>query len=177
MIRRSLRLVSTVLVAGILGAGVMAFTGAMVRPDVMRSVLAVSPSHSLHITTTCSAGTCTTSGPSSVPSPLPAVGAWFLLSDVMSWRSYVCAASGQTLSGAGTIQWYVYANSASLAGPSPYVYQTIPAGCAGARCCFMPNAPTTMRFGDWALPVPNGITVSGGATLDVYVDGWTASGT
>lgn len=97
--------------------------------------------------------------------------------NLMGWRVSVCAASGQTLSGAGTIDVYNYNYTSGLWEFNKGLQMTITVGatsCSGApcRCQVFPDFTALARLGSLILPAANGVTVSGGTTVVVYIQAW-----
>lgn len=87
----------------------------------------------------------------------------------------LCAASGQTLSGAGSLNAYYYDPGAALWMRDPDLDLSVSVGatsCAGAacRCQVWPDFAISSAKLGYVLYATNGITVSGG-TLTVRVGG------
>lgn len=92
------------------------------------------------------------------------------LSDIAGFRVTVCAASGQTLAGAGALQAYVYDNDLALWTRNPSLDITI--STAGARCLTFADIQTVVATGR-GLFAATGVTVSGGTTVTVQMKAWT----
>lgn len=124
---------------------------------------------------TCTAGSC--SGSAAVAADFTASNRYVTLDVAKAWTAKVCAASGQTLSGGGTLQVYgidpwdstVPWRNADL--DMPLASKAGATTCTGAACrCvgwsdFLVGVNLPRKF----KLVPDGVTVSGGATLSVYV--------
>lgn len=87
----------------------------------------------------------------------------------------LCAASGQTLSGAGTLAAYYYDTSVALWMRNPDLDLTVSVtatSCGGSpcRCQIWPDFPVDSSKGGYVLFATTGITVSAG-TLTVRVGG------
>ena len=110
-------------------------------------------------------------------------GTYLNMNQLCGYRLTLCAASGQTLSGAGTIQ--VYYQTAGASSPSwsrnPQLDETV---SLTATSCLLPDAGSTscqcQTFGDhptyganqgFADFEPNGVTESGGTTVTIIADG------
>lgn len=113
----------------------------------------------------CAAGSCSGTAPTTGPND------GMMLYGVVSYRLTICAVSGQTLSGAGTMLAYRYDGALELPWvPNAGLNQPVTA--SGSRCTTFPDflvvgaQPGRVRF------VASGVTVSGGATLDVLLDGY-----
>ena len=79
----------------------------------------------------------------------------------------LCAASGQTLSGGGTLDVYAWDEDDELWAISPELAITVPAAASGQRCAIvMTDAEVLLGFGRVAV-VPNAVTFSGGSSLAV----------
>lgn len=109
----------------------------------------------------CSAGTCTTAAPATTATQ------GMSLLQLKAFRLSICAASGQTLSGAGTMSAYVYQSGEGRWLPDPGLNQTV---TATTRCQAFPDFQVGGSF-DRVQFVATGVTVSGGLTLDVLLDG------
>ena len=91
-----------------------------------------------------------------------------------AWIS-LCAISGQTLSGAGTLDAYYYDMGAALWMRDPDLDRTVTVtatSCAGSpcRCQVWPDFPVDSSKGGYVLFATNGVTVSSG-TLTVRIGG------
>lgn len=113
----------------------------------------------------------------SAAAPTAASTGGFDLTEVTGFRVSVCAESGQTLSGAGTIAAYLKNNITGLIERNPGLDLAITVtgtSCAGAacRCQVFPDMQVTgSDLGGTYFPRPSGVTVSGGTTVTVRVDG------
>ena len=99
------------------------------------------------------------------------------LYQVKGFRISVCAPSGATLSGAGTIDIYNRNGTTGLWEFNKALQQTVnvtATSCSGApcRCQVFPDFLQTARLGSQLLPAANGVTVSAGTTVDIYVQAW-----
>jgi hypothetical protein len=114
------------------------------------------------ITTACGGSPCSGSAPT-----LSTDGR-----DIAQARSItvrLCAASGQTLSGAGALDVYAWDEDDELWALSPTLAITVPAAAAGDRCAVvMADAEVLVGFGR-VTAVPNAVTISGGASLAVKI--------
>lgn len=104
------------------------------------------------------------------------VGSGLKLSLVVGGYISVCAASGQTLAGAGTLDAYYYHPGAALWMRNPGLDLTISVtatSCAGSpcRCQIFPDFSVGAPKAGYILYATNGVTVSGGTTVVVRVDG------
>ena len=124
---------------------------------------------SLAETVTVAAGSATRSTPPSTTADGMALGG------VRSFRITVCAASGQTLSGAGSVQMWLYDPVAALWTRNPGLDQTITVtatSCAGAACqcqAFPDLVAGNNNMGFRVEPYLNAVTVSGGANVTVRI--------
>lgn len=99
----------------------------------------------------------------------------FPLDNARAVRVTLCAASGMTLSGAGTLEsWYLKPGGLATDWSLGNVTLTVPAGAAGKRCTTFPDAEVYVRAGRglWATKA---VTVSGGTTVEVAIDVSTAA--
>lgn len=97
------------------------------------------------------------------------------------YRVSICAELGQTLAGAGTINMYYW----SFATGSPDVWYMNPqltetisvtaTSCQGApcRCQTFSDRDVTAHIDGFLEPATNGVTVSGGTTVTVFVEIWS----
>jgi hypothetical protein len=104
------------------------------------------------------------------------VGAGMALSQVAGAWISVCAASGQTLSGAGTLDAYYYDPYAALWMRDPDLDLTVTVtatSCGGSpcRCQVWPDFQIGAGKGGTVLFATKSITVSGGTTVVVRVNG------
>lgn len=114
-------------------------------------------------TQACSGGTCAGSVPTSTSNGMQLYG-------VQGFRLTVCAPSGQTLSGAGTMQAYLCDAAKSVCSRNKGLDVTVNA--SSVRCQVFPDftvgvvpwADSTVEF------VASGVTVSSGTPLTVYLD-------
>lgn len=103
------------------------------------------------------------------------VGSGLKLNQVTGAYISLCAAEGETLSGAGTLDAYYYDVSASLWMRDPDIDLSVTVtatSCAGSpcRCQIWPDFPVDSKKAGYTLFATNGITVSGG-TLTVRIGG------
>lgn len=101
------------------------------------------------------------------------------LLQVRGFRVAICAAVGQTLSGAGTLQAWVYQAKAQVWMRNPSLDLTISVtatSCAGAacRCQVFPDQRVPVLYAHRVLYAANAVTVSGG-TVTTYITTSTAS--
>lgn len=123
----------------------------------------------------CTAGTCTTAAPSGAITDGQTGAPGRNLLGVRGFHLQVCAASGQTLSGAGTLDgyWYSYNSANPIAWAySVAVSQTITSAWTGKRCAVFPTSRTSDGGLGSLYIAANGITVSGGASITIMLDGW-----
>lgn len=104
------------------------------------------------------------------------VGSGMKLNSIVGGWIELCAASGQTLSGAGTLDAYYYDLAAALWFRNPLLDLAVSVtatSCAGSpcRCQIFPDLPVAAVKGGYILYATNGVTVSGGTTVVVRVDG------
>ena len=126
----------------------------------------VSPSAPLQVsnfseTVTCAANSCTRAAPTSTAEGMS-------LYTVSSFRLEVCAASGQTLSGTGTVQIYWCNSVTGLCDRNPGLDVSV---TATTRCQAFPDFLVTARlaFDSTVVAAPNGVGVSGGnLTVAMY---------
>jgi hypothetical protein len=109
-------------------------------------------------TQTCTTGTCAGTAPTGAD-------AGAALNSVDKFRLMICAASGQTLSGAGTMQAYYCDAVSNLCYRDTGLDQTVTA--SGVRCATFPdfNVGYVTAQQDTVEFVASGVTVSGGAAL------------
>jgi hypothetical protein len=88
------------------------------------------------------------------------------LSAAKGLRVTVCAAAGQTLSGAGTLRAWYYG---AVWGRNSALDQAVPAAAAGVRCWTFPDLQVHVRAGR-VLFAADSVTVSGGTTVTVRYD-------
>lgn len=110
----------------------------------------------------CSAGSCTRSAPTLSTEGMSLIA-------VYGFRLKVCAASGQTLSGAGTLQAYAYDADEGVWTRNKDLDQLV---TNTTRCQTFPDFRTELRA-DRVLFAASGVTVSGGSGLDVLLAGQT----
>jgi len=89
--------------------------------------------------------------------------------NVMGYRVVVCAESGQTLSGSGTLDAYVWDHSLGLWIPNNDLNLTVDE--AVARCQAFPDGETRARVGR-VMYIANNVTVSGGTNVVVSIIGY-----
>lgn len=114
----------------------------------------------------CTAGSCSRSSNPSASTDGMALGS------ARGWRVTVCAASGQTLSGGGTVQIWamdpdIDGNGTALWGRNTALDFTPD---SGVRCTFR-DFKADVRLNGWRVqPVASSVTVSGGASIQVNVN-------
>jgi hypothetical protein len=101
----------------------------------------------------------------------------FNLMNVDGYRIRVCAPSGQTLSGAGTLQIYTASTVDGAISRNPSIDETVSVtatSCTGAacRCQTFPDREQVAQQGGRLWAVPSGVTVSGGTTVTVLIEGF-----
>lgn len=96
------------------------------------------------------------------------------LGDVLGFRVSVCAASGQTLTGGGTLRAWLYHTDAGLWMRNPSLDLTVSA--SGVRCQVFPDAQPVVLLSHRVYFASDTVTVSGGTTLDVRIDAQTIGG-
>lgn len=112
--------------------------------------------------TTCGSTTCSGSAPSAASDGVALQAATGL-------RLRLCADSGQTLSGAGTLSAYVRDETDGLWTRVPALDKTVPASASGLRCVGWDENAVLLPYGA-TVYVPAGVTVSGGnLTVTHYV--------
>lgn len=149
------RVLSSVLLAVLLVSALCASTAlADATPTIGTSVSEVQP---------CVAGTCARSA--APTSALEGLSLGF----VRGYSLMVCAATGQTLSGAGILQAYWCDSRTGVCARQPDADQTVTA--SGAQCqAFAPFlVPNESTKQDSVVFAASGVTVSGGAGLTVYL--------
>lgn len=109
----------------------------------------------------CTAGTCTRADPTSATEGMSLAG-------VPGFRLTICAASGQTLSGAGTMKAWVYHPDEAAWARNADLDQTVTV--SGKRCQVFPDFLTGVPNNNRVLFAASSVTVSGGSGLDVLVD-------
>jgi hypothetical protein len=112
----------------------------------------------------CSGGTCTRS-------PATPVGTLdgMRMSSTKGYRVSVCAVSGQTLSGAGTLLAWRYNAARLLWERNKDLDRAV--AVSGVRCAAFADTPVPAQIvSDRVLYAASGVTVSGGATINVRVD-------
>lgn len=113
-------------------------------------------------TTTCGSTTCSGTAPSAASD---GVG----LQTGTGLRIRLCADSGQTLSGAGTLSAYVRDETDGLWSRVPALDKTVPGGASGLRCVGWDENAVLLPYGA-TVYVPASVTVSGGnLTVTHYV--------
>lgn len=95
-----------------------------------------------------------------------------LLTRVAGYRVSICAASGQTLSGAGSLQAYYFDPAREVWIRNPTLDRSVTV--SGSRCQAFPDATTLVRFGR-VLYATSSVTVSGGTTVTVRIDAYLES--
>lgn len=91
-----------------------------------------------------------------------------LFTNVCGFRIIICANSGQTLSGAGTIRLHLLDTTVGEFAEDGDLSWTISSRASGRRCWASPDFRSTVAIGR-LLPATDGVTVSGGTTVRVYV--------
>lgn len=112
----------------------------------------------------CSAGSCTRADPTLSTEGMNLAG-------ISGYRLKVCAAVGQTLTGAGTMKAWTYDADEGVWTRGKDLDQSVTESTK--RCQTFPDFITGVR-GDRVLFAASGVTVSGGATLDVLLAGQVA---
>lgn len=79
------------------------------------------------------------------------------------------APSGQTLSGAGSIDMYFWSYSGLNAWVKTADSETVPSAASGLQYWRF-TGHTCNPFPGWLVPVANGVTTSGGSTLTISID-------
>lgn len=128
-------------------------------------------------TTTAPSGTpmpeasaCLTCTPARTPGQSSTIPNALHLTSCTGYQITICASSGQTLSGAGTIDIYYWPD-----WPGPLTLTTWPKDpglvetvTATTRCQTFPTHTTTGL--GWIYPAANAVTVSAGTTVNVLVE-------
>jgi hypothetical protein len=109
----------------------------------------------------CSAGSCTRAAPT-----LPTEG--MSLVGMFGYKLTVCAAAGQTLSGAGSLLAWDYNVDEGVWTRDPLLDLAVTV--SGGRCQTWPDFPLGAGV-DRVLFAASGVTVSGGTGLDVLLSG------
>lgn len=91
------------------------------------------------------------------------------LGNVSGYRISICADSGQTLSGAGTIDIYWYSYDAALWMRNRDLALNVTA--SGVRCQVFADNRVAAKLGGRLLPAANAVTVSAGS-VTIRVDAW-----
>lgn len=97
---------------------------------------------------------------------------------IKGYRVTLCATSGNTLSGAGTLHAYYFSVPAGglwTRNPGLDLPVTVTAtSCAGAacRCQTFPDLEAQSKIKGRVKWATSAVTVSGGTTVDVNVEGW-----
>lgn len=114
-------------------------------------------------TQTCTAGTCSRSAPASTAEGME-------LGMVQGFRLMVCAPAGQTLSGAGTMQAWLCDAAKGVCARNPDLDKSVTA--SSVQCQVFPDF--TVGVVPWTdksvVFAANGVTVSSGTPLTVYLD-------
>lgn len=102
------------------------------------------------------------------------------LGNIDGFRVSVCAASGQTLSGGGNLNAYLYNYDTALWQRNPgldWAISVTATSCSGAlcRCQVFPDQVVAAALGSRVLYAPNAVTISSGTTVVVRIDGWAAN--
>lgn len=97
------------------------------------------------------------------------IGKSLWLMEMAGFRVSVCATSGQTLSGAGTLQAWLLDERSGLVMRNPGLDMAISA--SGTRCQVFPDIRSVMVSSGRVIYAASGVTVSGGATVDVQILG------
>ena len=119
-------------------------------------------------TTTVSGGVATASDPSGTALGID-------IGRTTGFRLTICAASGQTLSGGGEVKIWLYNSQATLWADNPSLKRSV---TSSKRCEAFPD------FDSSKIPInssrvyaqPNGVSVSGGASVTVYYDACQTTG-
>ncbi len=110
----------------------------------------------------CTANTCARAAPT-----LATQGTSIGLAE--AYRVTACAASGQTLAGAGSLQAWLYDPIAAQWARNPALDLPL-AGITGVRCAAWPDVLVAVRLARHrVLYAASGVTVSGGAAVDVRI--------
>jgi hypothetical protein len=109
---------------------------------------------------TCAAGSCSGSSPTTSTNGMT-------LGGVRSFRITICAASGNTLSGAGTMQAWGFSNAEGIWVRNSDLDLTV---SLSTRCQRWADLLTGVSY-DRVDYISNAVTVSGGSTLDVMIEG------
>lgn len=91
------------------------------------------------------------------------------LDGVEGYRVSVCAESGQTLSGTGTLRAYGYHSDAGLWMRVPAIDLTVSA--SGVRCMMFPDIKPGVNSNHRVYFATDTVAISGGTNLDVRIDG------
>lgn len=114
--------------------------------------------------------------------PTAATSGGLSLNEVQGFRVSVCAESGQTLAGAGALNAYYVNHNTNLAQRNPGLDKSVSVtatSCAGAACrcqVFPDDENTNPALGGQVFFVPNAVTVSGGTTVTVRIEGYVKKG-
>lgn len=108
----------------------------------------------------------------------PSTGAAGLdLMNLNGWRVNVCASTGNTLSGAGSLLAYVISARTGLPMRNPtldFAISVSATSCGGSpcQCQVFPDVQQVMQGGGQLYYQASGVTVSGGTTATVDLLGW-----
>ena len=114
----------------------------------------------------CSANVCNASAPSSATDGMG-------LGGCVGAKLTICAASGQTLSGTGTMfAWLFKATAGGGAGlwARHQLDMAVPAAASGNRCFTFDDIALFTQIGDRLRYTAGSVGVSGGSTLDVMLE-------
>jgi len=89
------------------------------------------------------------------------------LRGIAGYQIVLCAATGNTLSGAGTLQADYWDEAIAEWMPAPAFDYALSARNAGKRCAVFPNVAQAVSYGRIRF-TPKGITVSGGTTVTIH---------
>lgn len=115
----------------------------------------------------CSAGSCTRGIPDPNNDTVPA-SSGAELSTATGFRVSICAAAGQTLSGAGTLLAWRYNSNAGKWERNKGLDLTV--AVSAVQCAAFPDVEVAaLVLKDRVLYATSGVTVSGGATATVWI--------
>lgn len=141
----------------------------LVTATVLAAILAAAPAVAApkKVKHTKAGIALTTSAPSAAPTSttdaLPLAG-------LRAYRVYLCAESGQTLTG-GTLITRLYGPDMALWSVNSAKDLTV--GAPGTRCRHWDDIEVGQNWDDWVTYTTSSVTVSGGTTVSIYVVGVT----
>jgi hypothetical protein len=112
-------------------------------------------------TTVCASTTCSGTAPTNGDAT---VGVSLQQGYALRYR--LCAPTGQTLSGAGTLDVYVYDENDGIWALVPGLAKTVPTSASGKQCIGFEEAENGVPFGR-VLLVPNAVTLSSTGILSI----------